>query len=101
MSKRSPKSLEEKLEIVQLLLKHEQSISQLSEQYEVSDKTIQSWKVKYEKFGIDGLKESKTWKRYSSELKEQAVLDYLNGKGTLIAVCQRYDISDTYVLRSW
>ncbi|MGY3781958.1 hypothetical protein ACWH5J_12630, partial [Streptococcus gallolyticus] len=30
-----------------MLLKHEQSISQLSEQYEVSDKTIQSWKVKY------------------------------------------------------
>lgn len=35
MSKRSPKSLEEKLEIVQLLLKHEQSVSQLSEQYNV------------------------------------------------------------------
>lgn len=59
MSKRSPKSLEGKLEIVQLLLKHEQSISQLSEQYKVSDKTIQSWKVKYEKFGIDVLRNPK------------------------------------------
>ena len=101
MSKRSQKSEEEKLEIVQLLFSHKKSISQLSNQFKVSKSTILSWKLKYEKDGVDGLKERRTWKKYSQELKEQAVLDYLDGKGALIDVCQRYDISDTYVLRSW
>ncbi|MEX5396922.1 helix-turn-helix domain-containing protein, partial [Streptococcus sp. ZJ93] len=69
MSKRSPKSVEEKLEIVCLLLHQEQSLTQLSKHYQVDHQTIQSWKMKYEEFGIDGLKESRTWKHYSSELK--------------------------------
>ncbi|MGV3010918.1 helix-turn-helix domain-containing protein, partial [Streptococcus thoraltensis] len=60
MSKRSPKSVEEKLEVVRLLLNQEQSLTQLSKQYQVDDQTIQSWKMKYEKFGIDGLRESRT-----------------------------------------
>ena len=101
MSKRSPKSVEEKLEIVHLLLNQEQSVSQLSKQYQVSERTIQSWKMKYEKFGVDGLRESRTWKNYSSELKEKAVLDYLDGKGSLREICLQYDISNDYVLRSW
>lgn len=101
MSKRSPKSVEEKLEIVCLLLNQEQSLTQLSKQYEVNVRTIQSWKMKYEKSGIDGLKESRTWKHYSSELKEQAVQDYLAGKGSLRTICSNYHISDPHVLRSW
>ncbi|OLF46988.1 transposase, partial [Streptococcus acidominimus] len=35
MSKRSPKSVEEKLEIVCLFLNQEQSLTQLSKQYQV------------------------------------------------------------------
>lgn len=46
MSKRSPKSVEEKLEVVRLLLNQEQSLTQLSKQYQVDDQTIQSWKMK-------------------------------------------------------
>ena len=56
MSKRSQKSEEEKLEIVQLLFSHKKSISQLSKQFKVSKSTILSWKLKYEKDGVDGLK---------------------------------------------
>ncbi|MGT2715456.1 IS3 family transposase [Streptococcus respiraculi] len=41
MSKRSPKSVEEKLEIVCLLLNQEQSLTQLSKQYQVDNQTIQ------------------------------------------------------------
>lgn len=75
MSKRSPKSVEEKLEIVQRLLNHEKSVSQLSKLYGVSESAINSWKMKYEKDGVVGLKESRTWNSYSKEVKEQAVLD--------------------------
>ena len=42
MSKRSPKLVEEKLEVVHLLLNQEQSVGQLSKQCQVSKQTIQS-----------------------------------------------------------
>ena len=101
MSKRSPKSVEEKLEIVQRLLNHEKSVSQLSKLYGVSESAINSWKMKYEKDGVVGLKESRTWNSYSKEVKEQAVLDYLYRKGSLTDICQKYDISAHSVLEKW
>lgn len=101
MSKRSPKSVNEKLEIVQRLLNHEKSVSQLSKLYGVSESAINSWKMKYEKDGAVGLKESRTWNSYSKEVKEQAVLDYLYGKGSLTDICQKYDISAHSVLEKW
>lgn len=101
MSKRSPKSAEEKLEAVQLLLNHEKSPSQLSKLYGVSEPTIKSWEVKYEKKGVNGLKESRTWKKYSTLAKEQAVQDYLEGKGSLGDICKWYDISSHSVLQKW
>lgn len=101
MSKRSPKSVEEKFEIIQLYLTHEYSISQLVKLYQVSEPSIKQWTNRYEKNGIDGLRESQTWKNYSKEVKEQAVQDYLDGVGSLSDICQKYDISSTSVLQKW
>ena len=55
MSKRSPKSVEEQLEIVQRLLNHEKSVSQLSKLYGVSESAINSLVRKFEKDGSQGL----------------------------------------------
>ena len=38
------------------------------------------WKYKFEKYGIDGLKESRTLEEIFKELKLAAVNDYLSGK---------------------
>ena len=40
-------------------------------------------------------------KKYSAELKRQAVQTYLNGKGSLREICKKYEISDHHVLRQW
>ena len=40
-------------------------------------------------------------KKYTLELKTTAVTDYLNGEGSLRAICRKYDISNHYVLRQW
>ena len=101
MSKRSPKSVEEKLEIVQWLLNHEKFASQLSEQYGVSESAIHSWVGKYKKNGVDGLQKSRTWKPYSTVAKEQAVQDYLDEKGSFKYICQEYDSSSHSVLQKW
>ncbi len=101
MSKRIPKSVEEKLEIVNLYLEKGKSISSLIREYGVSDTTIRTWVRKYKQLGIAGLKERKTWTRYSKEVKEQAVQDYLNGTGSTYTICDRYQISSRSVLEKW
>ncbi|MFC5632087.1 MULTISPECIES: helix-turn-helix domain-containing protein [Streptococcus] len=65
MSKRIPKSVEEKLEIVNLYLEKGKSISSLIREYGVSDTTIRTWVRKYQQLGIAGLRESNTWTRKS------------------------------------
>lgn len=47
MSKRSPKSVEEKREAVQLYLNEGKSVSWLSNTYEVVPKTVENWIRKY------------------------------------------------------
>ncbi|SNV44216.1 transposase [Streptococcus acidominimus] len=101
MSKRSPKSVEEKLEIVNLYLEKGKSMSILIREYGVSDTSIRTWVRKYKHLGIEGLRESKTWTRYSKEIKEQAVQDYLSGRGSLKTIIETYHISSGSVLEKW
>ena len=99
MSKRSPKSVEEKLEIVHLYLEQGKSIATLVKVFGVSVSTIRYWIRKYHRDGIEGLKESPTWKKYSSELKEQTVNDYLTCRGSLSTIVKKYSISSHSVLK--
>ena len=101
MSKRSPKSVSEKLEIVLLHLKEWKSLSWLTRNQGISKDTLSNWVRKYKEAGVEGLEESRQWKKYSKELKEQAVSDYLNGFGSLKDLTKEYGISDPYVLRLW
>ena len=41
------------------------------------------------------------FKKYSKEIKAQAINDYLNGKGSLMKICKKYEISSTSRLREW
>ena len=40
-------------------------------------------------------------KKYSAELKMQAVQSYLKGEGSLREICRKYGISDKHVLQDW
>ena len=40
-------------------------------------------------------------RKYSPELKQQAVQDYLTGKGSLRQICRQYEIKDKWQLRNW
>ena len=82
MSKRSPKSVEEKLEIVHLYLEQGKSMSILTKAFGVNGNIIRNWIRKYQTEGVEGLKESSSWKKYTSKLKEKAVTDYLACRGS-------------------
>lgn len=101
MSKRSPKSVEEKLEAVLCHLEQGESLSQLSRRFDVTIQTLERWIWRYQTDGVDGLVKSQTWKKYPSDLKKSAVEDYLSGQGSQRLTCQKYGISSTHVLRSW
>ncbi|WP_110114978.1 IS3 family transposase [Bacillus sp. CGMCC 1.16541] len=99
MSKRSY-SAEEKYEILKELDGH-YSTYDLESKYNVHHSTIVDWKHKYDRYGLEGLKESSTWKKYSKELKLAAIRDCLSGKYSIREVARLYEISDASVLRGW
>ncbi|MFE8700764.1 IS3 family transposase [Cytobacillus sp. FJAT-54145] len=99
MSKRSY-SAEEKIKILKALDEH-YSAYKLESKYNVHHSTILDWKHKYDKYGLEGLNESSTWKMYSKDLKLAAIKDYLSGKYSIREVARLYEISSTSVLRGW
>jgi transposase len=67
--------------------------------YQISKYSLIDWMKRFEKSGIEGLKKSTSWKRYSKELKEAAVRDYLSGKYSQYEIVRKYEISSRSVLR--
>lgn len=60
-----------------------------------------NWVYKYEKYGVERLKEHTTWNKYSKELKSEAVKDYLSGEYSLLEVTRNYKIPSTSTLWRW
>ena len=91
---------EEKLSGVQSYKNGRVSQRQLAEQFSVSVASVQQWITNYESLGEDAFLK-KEYKRYSSELKTQAVLDYLSGKGSQGDICKKYGIKSRSKLQLW
>lgn len=101
MAKKRSKPLKEKIEILQLYESGEYSLSEICSFYKTHHKTVKLWQDKYNRYGVDGLKESGKKKTYSKELKLSAIKDYESGNYSLKDVIDKYEISDTHVLRNW
>lgn len=101
MSKRSPTTLEEKLHTVQRCLEHKSNPHHEAKQLGVDKKTVADWMRKYKAQGLEGLKESNTWKPYSKEVKLAAIQDVLSGHYSVGEAIKKHGISDRSVLRKW
>ncbi|MFS0673563.1 helix-turn-helix domain-containing protein [Ornithinibacillus sp. 179-J 7C1 HS] len=53
-------------------------IQRMNLKYNVHHSTVLKWKHKYDKYGLEGLKDSATWKKYSKEFKLAAIRDCLS-----------------------
>lgn len=100
MSKRSYLP-EIKLEILKMWEDGTATLVEIGKRYKVSESTIRKWKYKFDTYGVEGLKECSTWKRYTKELKLLAVSDYMSGLHSLIGVVEKYEISSHSVLQRW
>lgn len=99
MSKRNI-SAEDKIYAVNLYLDGQQSQRQIAKLFEVKPSSVGQWIRNYESMGTDAFT-LKGNKKYSKELKQQAVLDYLAGHGSQDDICKRYGIRSKVKLQIW
>ena len=81
--RRSKYEAEIMLEAVQEYLEGRSSQQAIADRLQVDRSSLRQWINKYESMGADAFIESGN-KRYPKEVKEQAVADYLAGRGSLI-----------------
>lgn len=93
--------IEEIIRIVKECMEGEISQSGATKKYGVSPDSITTWIRVYQQSGIEGLIPKNTVPRYNNEIKNKAVKDYLQGKGSLDEICTRYGIRNQYRLRQW
>ena len=72
----------------------------IAKRLDVAPSTVRLWIAKYESMGQDSFSRNGN-KHYSKEFKEQAVADYLSGKGSLLEICKKHKIKSTCQLRNW
>ncbi len=74
MSRRTTKhTLEERHKAVSTYLKGQYSKYYICRKYGIDGDTLNNWVRKYKAGGLDSLKEYRTWKKYSLEVKTAAV----------------------------
>ncbi|WP_373284479.1 IS3 family transposase, partial [Pullulanibacillus pueri] len=100
MSKRGY-SVEFKCKVLIAYRNRDCSIKDFCSKFNIVKNTLMNWLDLYENYGVEGLKESTTWKPYSKDLKEAAVRDYLSGKYSKNEIVKMYKISSRSVLHRW
>lgn len=74
---------------------------EIAQKYNIHLSTLKQWRRRYERYGIEGLEIRGHNRKYSSELKLQAVQDYLSGQYSQNEVIDKYSIASRTQLRKW
>lgn len=101
MGRKSKYSFETKLAAVHVYKNNEGSMRVIAKRFHANEGTFKKWWMIYTSQGESGLLPSTTNKRWDKVTKLNAVLDYLNGHGSLKDICKKYKISTKAILKSW
>lgn len=101
MGRKAKFSFEIKINIVQRCLAGKTSANHEAQLLGISGTRILEWISLYQSLGEEGLITTSRNTAYSSDTKENAVLDYLNGKGSYSDLCRKYGIRSSSQLRNW
>lgn len=93
-------SAEDKIYAVNLYLDGKENQYRIASMFDASMASVQQWIGNYESMGLDPFT-VKEYKKYSKELKQQAVLDYLAGRGYQDDICKKYGIRSKVKLQIW
>ena len=94
-------SPELRIQIAREYLSGQSSLSSLEKQYGIDHGMIEQWIKQYEAKGASAFFTNGKNNTYDGGLKERAVKDYLEGKGSLRDITARYGIRDKITLRQW
>ena len=94
-------SVEEKIEAVESYLSGKMGKTAIVSHYGIGLTTLRDWLRLYEGRGAQGLMPSSRWRKYTPEVKRQAVSEYLSGSLSQADICMKYDISQRSMLRVW
>ena len=101
MSRKSKVSTEIKVQAVEDYLRGIKSLSEISNELNIYKSAVSAWVRKYKTFGKEGLLNKGYNTSYSAQVKTQAVIDYLDGKGSLDDICIKYKINAIGILQQW
>ncbi|WP_223067770.1 helix-turn-helix domain-containing protein [Paenibacillus caui] len=101
MAKKNEYNAAEKLAIIEELEAGEGTRGEVSQKYNISVNTLVKWRHRYELYGMKGLEIRIRNNRYPSELKLQAVQDYLSGQYSQYEIIDKYKIASRTQLKSW
>lgn len=90
-----------KLELLLAYKKGDYTIKELCKKYQVTKYSFKEWMKRFEQYGIEGLQKPLSWKQYSKEVKEIAVMEYLSGRYSQYEIIRRHEISSRTVLQRW
>ena len=99
--KREEVAAEKKVKLVKEYLSGKMSQKTSARLAGVSKSSFQQWVKKYEAEGDQAFYKREEKRRYSPETKQQAVEDYLGGKGSQLEICKKYRIRSKHQLQNW
>ena len=100
MPQKAKMRADEKVKIVRRYLDGKVSNKEAARIAGVDHETMRTWVEQYKAEGIMAFLQGRN-RSYSSELKEQAVKDYLSGKGSQHEICKKYKIHNKRQLQNW
>jgi transposase-like protein len=71
------------------------------QKYDINLNTLMDWRHRYEMYGYEGLETRTHNKKYPTEIKLEAVQDYLSGNYSQNQIIDKYNIASRTQLRSW
>ena len=93
--------LDEKIKIVEDYLAGRIGFRSTCKAKGIGQTTLKMWIRLYKIRGIAGLQPTATERKYSTELKETVVTEYLAGGISLDGLCEKYNITHSQIVRKW
>lgn len=101
MSGKKKLSVEEKISLIQKYQEGEISYREAVALAGGNRETLRRWVKRYEAEGVEGFLPHESNRVYSDELKLEAVLAYLSGKGSQAEIAQKYHLRSERQLWDW
>ena len=101
MSKRNKVTVDDRIAAAKACIEGKMSHSEAARQLGVDESNVRDWVARYKAGGPLALKALESNQVYNSVLKNKAVQEYLDGKGSLKDTAAKYGLRSKTQLRNW